>query len=193
MAAGILGLPHHGTVNRPAESRRSFAPRGERARVNPGVAEIPANVGRMPIGALSLRAIFLPSADFTEGDIANPSRKCAHMRKTGGLTPAVRLSLCNYGVNRRQRLPAHRRRLFSSPISPSSRHRGLFHLASGRRKSSGDFPSADIFPRQPSLNTCERPETSSVRIAAKPNRPRTHTHSSQRRSSQPCPQAFLRP
>jgi hypothetical protein len=43
-----------------------------------------ANGGRQPIGALPLQAISLPSAGFTEGEIANPSGKCPGMRKTGG-------------------------------------------------------------------------------------------------------------
>ncbi len=66
--------------------------------MTPNVGETPANGGRQPIGELSLPALLLPSADFTEGTAANPSLKCAGMRKTGGLTPAVRLSVCNCGV-----------------------------------------------------------------------------------------------
>ncbi len=62
-----------------AEPRRHWVP--------PNVAEILANGGRQPTGLLSLRALLLPSADFSESGLANPSRKRADIGKTGGLTP----------------------------------------------------------------------------------------------------------
>ena len=52
---------------------------------NPIVTEIPASGGRQPIGALSRRPLFRPSADFTAGDIANSSRKCGACGKPAGL------------------------------------------------------------------------------------------------------------
>ena len=54
-------------------------------RLQPNVAETPASVGRQPIGALSRRLLFRPSADFTEGDIANSSRKCRACGEPAGL------------------------------------------------------------------------------------------------------------
>ena len=55
-------------------------------------------VGRKPTGVGPLRALHLPSAVFIEGDLVNPSRKRAGLRKTGEVTPAVRYSVGNYGV-----------------------------------------------------------------------------------------------
>jgi len=42
-------------------------------------------VRRKPTGVCSLRVLHQPSADFTEGDLANPSRQRAGIWKTGGL------------------------------------------------------------------------------------------------------------
>jgi hypothetical protein len=82
-----------GLVSLVPECLDGVEPQCQPGGINPNVAEIPANGGCQPIGALSLGAHLLPSADFTEGDIADPSRECAGTRKTGGLTPAVRLSV----------------------------------------------------------------------------------------------------
>ena len=65
-----------------AKERSGFA---RVSTVYPNVAEIPASGGRQPIGALSRRPLFRPSADFTEGDIANSSRKCRACGKPAGL------------------------------------------------------------------------------------------------------------
>ena len=66
--------------------------------MNPNAAKIRANDGRQPTGVLSLRAFSFPSAHFTAGDAWESRSKTLGLRKTGGLTSAVRLSVCNYGV-----------------------------------------------------------------------------------------------
>ncbi len=50
-------------------------------------AEIGATGRRLGIGALSRRPLFRPSADFTQGDIANSSRQCRASGKPAGVRP----------------------------------------------------------------------------------------------------------
>ena len=54
-------------------------------------------VRRKPTGVCSLRALHLLCDVFTEGDLGNPSSQRAGMRKTGGLTPTARRSVCRLG------------------------------------------------------------------------------------------------
>ena len=71
----------------------------ERSRARPtGTPAALASGGRQPIGALSRRPLFRPSADFTEGDIANSSRKCRACGKPAGLRRPLACPVCNYGV-----------------------------------------------------------------------------------------------
>ena len=56
-------------------------------------------VRRKPTGVGSLRALYLPSAVLTEGDLANSTLQRAGMRKIGGLTLAARRSAANRPAN----------------------------------------------------------------------------------------------